>query len=230
MYTHKWQASSGAMPYTFAAQVPSDFVIEPDPTPPRSIATPGIRALQVLFILIVCFCKLAAGTLKALTCRLDGITSAASARSMQPTASAVSHCGPLCNAWRSLSALSALGASFAANRTLNLPARLQEAPKAYAAVPNTSLLITAGHYDNSVRVFALQSGALLQAVTAHSRAVACLHVTPGAALTPKAALACFSAPSSCPAGMQSAQFCDTTGAHGLVGNVSRGSLARAVVA
>ena len=101
VYAHKWHAGNSAMPYAFAAHLPSEYAIEPDGSAPRSIAAPAL-------------------------------------------------------------------------------AQLQQSAAIYATVPATSLIVSGGHYDNSLRVFSLQSGALLQAVSAHSRPVSCIHVTPGA--------------------------------------------------
>ena len=101
VYAHKWHAGNSAMPYAFAAHLPSEYAIEPDGSAPRSIAAPAL-------------------------------------------------------------------------------AQLQQSAAIYATVPATSLVVSGGHYDNSLRVFSLQSGALLQAVSAHSRPVSCIHVTPGA--------------------------------------------------
>lgn len=56
---------------------------------------------------------------------------------------------------------------------------LQRLAAAYAVIPRTSLIVTAGHYDNSIRVFRLQTGGLLQIVSGHSRAVCCLDYVAG---------------------------------------------------
>ena len=97
---HKW-STSGGIAYSFSSQNSSEFAIEPDSAPPRSIAAPG-------------------------------------------------------------------------------PAELRTSAAVYTAVPHTSLVVTGGHYDNSVRVFQLHGGTLLQAAVAHSRPVSCVAVASGA--------------------------------------------------
>lgn len=111
VFAHKWHHTSNVMPYSFAAQLPSDVVVEPA-VAGRLIGGPGVP----------------------------------------------------------------------------------RGPGAYAAIPRTPYIITAGHWDCSLRVFDFETGALRQSGTAHRAPVTCLSIAtsapPPAPSSPTLSAAC----------------------------------------
>ena len=97
VFAHKWHHTNNVMPYTFAAQLPSDVVIEPA-VAGRAIGGPGTP----------------------------------------------------------------------------------RGPGAVAAIPRSPYLVTAGHWDCSVRVFDFETGALKQSATAHRAPVTCVSIATSA--------------------------------------------------
>lgn len=51
---------------------------------------------------------------------------------------------------------------------------------AYAVIPRTPYIVTAGHWDCSLRVFDFETGALKQSGTAHRAPVTCLSIATSA--------------------------------------------------